>query len=603
MERTLNMNLNAPTAPEGSSGAINNSANLKPAIDELTKLLSGFQTTLKDFTAAVHKNSQTQTKSERDKVQLEKLSKRAQIAALQGARYTPEYIAGRTVANQASLNRSSAVLERQKKANEYYSQAQNARYRNNNKEADKLERMGDILLTGSKVDKVHKDGAEKFWNRATAVLATGFLTSKANSFININKQMGVQAFNNPMMSGYNMGGQFETMANLQTQKSAMEVNLGVAGIVGGLVGAKTGSTTAALEAAALTEQVSSVFTGSSAAKQAIQNRVLGQAINNRMNLESLRATSMRAYSSAESGMSGHTMKDVEVPFIIAISKATALYNQNSKAMGDLTKNVVNFAQASQMGIGDAMKMAGAAAFLSNNKSFSFDKAKQVFNTYGISDYAGTMANATNMMQLGYDDPNKAVEIAAMMAGQNPGYQAGFMSYNADPMRRAALNAITGGRSDALWNPANPGHALATKNARSKLVEMMNNPSNATLAAQNMGYLATQYGVTAENIMQLPILSTTERKMLTNKIGTTGLQSSYYQVQNQINRGEISSDQYTEKLRNFANSSVHAGQSLDGVAKAGEKLTNAFNNIVNVLSHNSNSNTHSGASESTQTKKY
>lgn len=604
MESTLNLNLNTSSAKNSLAGEAS-ATNLKPQLDELSKILSGFQTTLRDFTGTLNKKQTAQTRAEKDQIQLEKLSQRKEISRLNAEKYTPEYIAGRTASQQAALNRSQATLARQTKADTYYTRAQEYREAGKNKDADRLERKGDLLLTDSKLDNENQKGIKNFWAKAALAFTTGFVADKINQYTTIDRQMGIQGFNNPMMNGYNFGNQYEAMANLGTQKSMMGYNLagtGVGALIGGALGSLAGTKGALMGAelgAYSGEKITSVFTGRNTANQAIKNRILSQEINNRMNLEALRATSMRAFSTTESGMMGHSISDVETPFIIAISKATALYNQNSKAMGDLTKNVVNFAQASQLSIGDAMKVGAGAAYLSNDKSFSFNRAKRLFNTYGITDYAGAMTGAVNFAQMGFNS-NQALEMSVAMQGQNAGFQQAVSGYYSDPLRRLALSQVTGGKSEAFHNMGATNHAMIAARARSLVTQMNQNPMSALSNSNFLKY----FMLTGEtNIQSNQIFPANVKKILPNAVGTTGLQAGYYQTQNQLNRGSINTDEYTQKLRGLADSSIQAGQSLDNLTKQGNLLASAFSGIINALVHNSNSNTFSGSSESTQTKKY
>ena len=609
---TLNIGFESQHADVNGNGGSSTlkAPELEKQLSDLTSSLSAFKTALTDF-KNVTKSQTTDSKQQQQRFVEEQRTARANLQKDKAA-ITASVQTNPDVINQRRIQAESSRLI-------------NLASSTRNQNASELLNIGKQQLTGGDarwgkelIDRV-ADSTSKgtakalsdknLWQAIGAVGSLSVISSANAGYRRAQTQIGLTSLNNPMANGYDYGGTVASLINLSEQKNASILGAG-ATLVGSAIGGAIGGIKGATIGGATGEGLSAPIISYELGKTAIKSKALGDYVNNRMQIEALRGTNAPAYNIQQSAMKGRQLTDIEVPFITTIAKGIGVYNNNFKAVQKLTNSIVNFSQSAQLDIGTASQVSGAAGLLSRTKGFDFEKTKQLFNTYGTTDYAGGLSGAVNFAQAGFN-PQKAVEMSLQYQSMNPGFQAAAGGFYGNSLGRAQGGLVArafGGNPEALYDANNKGHGAAVSgalNIRNKYLQYIKSGDSANAILQANLYSLQTGGA---DITQAPLFDMQKRDLINKPVGTTGVQAATLktidQQRSQALNGTLDINKAANDLVQLGTGATNVSQSFGGLTNATNSLTAGLNMLTKLLLHNySNMGINSNSTGSTQSKNH
>lgn len=438
MSDTLNIKLS--TSAVGGSASVQTNDPLIRAIDSLSSRMSTFETAIRDFTTKTKVQNETMTRVKENLSQakvnqttdptLIKIAQaksdvskiRAEFATSAEGKNLAE---GRTA---ASLIRNRVGELQQQNLASVVGFAQTARASGDIKRAKEIEDQVTPAITKS-VDKgIQNSKLKNVMNAIGAIGGIGLATSTIKGVISTDKQMALSMMQNPILNGYDYGSMVGGVMTANAQQKTGLLTAGGAGLAGLAAALIPGVGLAGIGlAAAGGGAIGSIMGASGESKTALQARSLGNYINNYMNLEAMQGTNASAAKLAMGSLGGgkHALTDIEAPLIMTMSKGVAVYNNNFKAMDELTK----YAKSAQLNLGQAANYSGMVGLFSKDKNFNLSRMNDLFNTYGITpEHYGEITTRKTLFQQAGMSPDRALELATKAAGANPIAQGAMNSY-------------------------------------------------------------------------------------------------------------------------------------------------------------------------------
>jgi hypothetical protein len=574
---TIHIDVQTSGAGVAAGGLSNLDSNkLSSAVDALVKGMSSFDEAVKNFKTATEKQTSTQqpygkqqhqeAMTERERLRLENKQVGSEGATnVQQQRNFKGY--------QDAVTRAN--LEKQRHDNKIDQEA--AKFDIWNQKRDRMQE-----------ERVARRG--NFWGAIGTVAGVALASTAQANYFTAQKDIGLALMQNPMQNGYNYGGTYEDITNINARQKFGAVTAGLTG-AGGLIGlALTRSKSGALAGAAIGGGIGDVFGTYGLGRTEQQSHARSIALNNTMRMESLRGTDIPAYTIASGAMNTHKMTDIEVPFIQAVSKAVGVYNNNSTEMAKLTKHIVNLSQAAQWDVGTTTQVASALGYMSKQSGFNYDNITRTFAGAGVTDYAGGLQTAIGLQQSGFSAP-QAIKMAAQYQQMTPQFAGAATNYFSDISGRGTsqmLSKATGFNFDAILDPGAKGHHAAllhAEQARDEAVTALNN-GNPTQAIflDKLFQTASQNKI---NLTTLPVTGTDFESVAvaSGKIGTTGRQAGLNAITNQVTADAqvgIVNGKAATALNAMVDNITAAKDSLGGMSPVVNSATLSLQNFIKVL---------------------
>ncbi len=568
---------------------------LERKISDLAQSLSGFKSALSEFKNATKNQSQD--------------------AKFQQQRFVEEQRTSRTSMQKDKAAITAGVQTDPRVIAQRQAQAESARYQNlaslqRNQNAGGLLELGRQQLSGGDakwgrelINKVADSTArgttkaltdKTFWHNVIGAGSMAAIAGVTSKYFQGQTGMGSGALANPMSNGYDYGAQVSSFNTLSAARNYGGLSLGLTalGALGGALGMAAGAS------------AGSIVSSLGMSDATLQSQVQHDVVNNKMNIEALRATNAPASGVVNSAMNGRKLSDVQVPMIQTIAKGISVYNKNFEAVTKLTKSVLDFSQAAQLDIGTTSQVASGVGYLSRVKGFDFENTKSLFKAYGTTDYAGALSGAVGFAQAGFS-PQKAQEMALQYQSMNPGMQSAASNVYSSASNRFAsglqFKALTGVDLQDYLDPSSKGHAKAYSVISGMANAARANPNSAAsmVTDTKLQAIGGAYSVPLSDFQ----LAGGSR----NAVGMTATQTKMISSINQdrqlaLNNG-LDASAAGKQLSDLATGATAATVSTNSLTRHFQDLSNVLSNFTKIITGHSNTGMNSNGAGSSQSKNH
>lgn len=430
---TLTINLAGNLGNSPNSGTAGNNE-LLSAVNKLAEGFSSFQTSLKTFVdqtkvsstamLKIKENLSEVRKANATDPQLKNIAETKSRTAEKNAaiRGSPEMLATVGARAEGVFARNRAQEIRERTVSRGLNQASNL-YASGEISSKKFTDIIQQSITTGTNKGLESSKLRSVMTTLGAMGGIGLLSSAVGNVFKSNSQMAIAASQNPILNGYDYGGMVSNVMNINANKNAsltttaLTVAGGALGAFGGLAGVGIG--------ASLGGAAGQVLGAHSTGQAALQAHALSSYVNNYMNLEAMSGTNQAASRLSRGGIGKSPLTNMEVPLIMTMSKGVAIYNDNFKAMSELTK----YAKSAQLNLSQAANLSANVGLASKDKGFSIQNMANLFSTYGINpEQYNDVFSKKQIFQQGGMNPNKALELAAKSSGLNPIVQGAMSGY-------------------------------------------------------------------------------------------------------------------------------------------------------------------------------
>lgn len=573
-----------PAPGGGNTGSSSSEFNrLAISMDNLASRLSTLDSALKSYTqqAKSHSESLTNIKSQlanpkefiayQSAQRAQSAREAAEIRANMNT--NPQLLQNRNLSAQANLARNNAALQRQNNLDRVFDVA--GEYRSTGNPSDKrFAQKLELEATKSVSNALNKGiGNSKIGQFLASMGGAAALSAGVSKYMSLNTQAGMALEQNPLTNGYNYGGTLSTLMNVNQGKQ----NLYVSGVTGALAAGAAFIPGAGLPLSAAILAGGQMYNSYKSSDTAIKAQAASTWLNNTMSLQSLRGTDQAAAGLANPNLKGHSITDVQMPLILAMSKAAGVYTDNAKQISKLT----NYAVAAQLSLGQVSQIGSGIGYFSRDKSYNADRDFSLFSSYGISDYGGYYARMQNFTQGGMS-VSDAQSLAAKTAQANPGFLGEQQSYYSSPLSNQGDQQMIAKMFHVnLRNYLDTGKDPQVTRSRNALLKYAKTGNMKDLNSYDAiaGLILEKRGIL--NLTQVP-LHNIESKVLSSAPQMTKDQASWISKINQFASQEASGMTIGKAFDTLNGAADNSSKALDGMSAQVQAVTAHLSEFNKVL---------------------
>lgn len=409
---TIDLNFTASSSGDSSNKELINSLNnLSNRLNSLDAIIVKFSQSAENFRRAAEVP---------EKIQQARLyNSTASLLRAQNIA-TPESIEAKARSTEARLINSEARLKREE---------ENAKYR---KLATESYQSGDEKgarlfagLVGNSLKKGIEDGTKKGLQDIIKVAGVAssavFISSTLSKNYALSAQMSNAAMANPFLN-YNYGSQVSDLMNIGAQRSATNLTA-LSSVLGGALGFLSPFPGGMAAGAGIGGAIGGFLGAQGTAEAQIRGTALGELINQQSTSAALSQTNKSAYNVLKlSGFQSYDRSSELDPMAVfekEAARGAAVYNQNFKAVNDLTKYFI----AAQIPVGQVAKISSTIAQIFPNLT-----KNQLSGLASYASTAGVDIGAFSDRTLQFVQGGLGVDAAQKVAAQSFQNVSGFQSY-------------------------------------------------------------------------------------------------------------------------------------------------------------------------------